>query len=49
MLSKFGYQQIRQTGSHIRLSSMLRGNEHRVSIPDHATLKPGTLNSILMS
>ncbi len=47
LLRRFGYQETRQTGSHLRLVSTLRGEEHHVTIPMHDSLKVGTLNSIL--
>ena len=43
---RYGYQITRQTGSHIRLTSNLKG-EHHITIPRHKALKVGTLNSIL--
>lgn len=46
-LSKFGYVTTRQTGSHIRLTSHLKGAEHHVTIPAHDALKIGTLSQIL--
>lgn len=46
LLRKYGYEISRQTGSHMRLTTRLKG-EHRVTIPKHKSLKPGTLNSIL--
>jgi predicted RNA binding protein YcfA (HicA-like mRNA interferase family) len=36
----------RQTGSHVRLTTAERG-EHRVTIPRHASLRLGTLASVL--
>lgn len=45
-LSRFGYEITRQTGSHMRLSTLL-GGEHHLSIPAHKPLKIGTLNAIL--
>ena len=45
-LSKFGYEIIRQTGSHIRLTTQQQG-EHHITIPSHSPLKVGTLNAIL--
>jgi len=45
-LSKFGYKIIRQTGSHIRLTTQQQG-EHHTTIPSHSPLKVGTLNAIL--
>jgi predicted RNA binding protein YcfA (HicA-like mRNA interferase family) len=46
LLKKYGYQITRQTGSHIRLTTSVKG-EHRITIPNHKPLKIGTLNSIL--
>lgn len=45
-LSNFGYEIIRQTGSHIRLTTQQQG-EHHITIPNHSPLKVGTLNAIL--
>ena len=47
LLKKYGYQASRQTGSHIRLTSIIKGTEHHITIPRHKLLKIGTLNSIL--
>jgi predicted RNA binding protein YcfA (HicA-like mRNA interferase family) len=46
-LRRYGYEVVRQTGSHIRLKSNLRGFDHQVTVPDHKTLKLGTLNAIV--
>jgi len=46
-LSKFGYAITRQTGSHMRLTSRLKGAEHHVTIPAHDPLRVGTLSQIL--
>jgi predicted RNA binding protein YcfA (HicA-like mRNA interferase family) len=46
LLKKYGYEITRQTGSHMRLTTRLKG-EHHITIPKHKPLKPGTLNSIL--
>ena len=46
LLKKYGYQITRQTGSHIRLTTNLKG-EHHITIPRHKSLKVGTLSSIL--
>ena len=45
-LRKLGYVETRQTGSHIRLTTEVRGVHHE-TIPSHSPLKIGTLNSIL--
>ncbi len=38
----FGYESVRQDGSHIRLTTTLDGTHH-VTIPNHRPLKTGTL------
>jgi predicted RNA binding protein YcfA (HicA-like mRNA interferase family) len=45
-LGRLGYTITRQTGSHVRLTTQ-RGGEHHVTIPDHPSLRAGTLASIL--
>lgn len=45
-LSKLGYQITRQTGSHIRLTTLNKG-QHHITIPNHNPIKIGTLSSIL--
>jgi predicted RNA binding protein YcfA (HicA-like mRNA interferase family) len=42
-LERAGFTVLRQSGSHIRLGK----NEVRVTVPDHKTIAPGTLKSIL--
>jgi len=46
-LRRFGYEISRQTGSHIRVTSTLKGREHHVTIPNHKHLRLGTLAQIL--
>lgn len=46
ILKNYGYQVTRQSGSHIRLTTYLKG-EHHITIPNHDSLKIGTLNAIL--
>lgn len=46
LLRQYGYEVTRQTGSHLRLTT-LRGGEHHVTIPRHQALRVGTLNAIL--
>lgn len=41
-LRVLGYQFVRQDGSHVRLTTELNG-KHHVTIPNHKTLKTGTL------
>lgn len=45
-LAGLGYTITRQTGSHLRLTT-LQGGEHHVTIPRHDPLKVGTLAGIL--
>ena len=47
LLRRYGYEHVRQTGSHIRLTSNVRGTEHHITIPAHKELKLGTLANIL--
>lgn len=47
-LRKRGYVIIRQTGSHLRLTTS-QGGEHHVTIPTHDPLRVGTLAAILSS
>ena len=46
-LERLGYQTIRQTGSHLRLASTVKGKEHHVTVPIHSPIKVGTLDRIL--
>jgi len=45
-LQKYGYEPTRQTGSHIRLTTLQNG-QHHITIPNHDPLRIGTLNAIL--
>lgn len=47
LLERFGYEVTRQTGSHLRLTSRLKGGVHHVTVPRHRELRIGTLASIL--
>jgi predicted RNA binding protein YcfA (HicA-like mRNA interferase family) len=42
-LERAGFVVLRQSGSHVRLGK----NEVRVTVPNHKTIAPGTLISIL--
>ena len=46
-LSRIGYKQTRQTGSHMRLTRETPDGQHHVTIPRHHALRVGTLNAIL--
>lgn len=45
-LKIFGYSITRQNGSHMRLTTLERG-EHHITIPQHNSLRVGTLATIL--
>jgi predicted RNA binding protein YcfA (HicA-like mRNA interferase family) len=45
-LADLGYRITRQSGSHLRLTTLERG-EHHVTIPRHAALRVGTLSGLL--
>jgi predicted RNA binding protein YcfA (HicA-like mRNA interferase family) len=45
-LHKLGYTITRQTGSHLRLATNEHG-QHHLTIPQHGTLRVGTLSAIL--
>lgn len=47
LLEKYGYRIDHQTGSHMRLISVLNNIEHHITIPAHKPLKVGTLSGIL--
>lgn len=46
LLKPFGYETVRQSGSHIRIKTTQNG-DHSETIPNHSPLKIGTLNNIL--
>ena len=45
-LEVYGYTITRQTGSHLRLTTV-QGGEHHLTIPDHPALRVGTLSAII--
>ncbi|MDF0651691.1 MAG: type II toxin-antitoxin system HicA family toxin [Nitrospira sp.] len=45
-LRQLGYSITRQTGSHLRVTTLQHG-EHQVTIPQHTLLRIGTLSAIL--
>jgi predicted RNA binding protein YcfA (HicA-like mRNA interferase family) len=47
LLRRHGYEVTRQTGSHLRLTSTVRGSEHKITVPLHKELRVGTLSSIV--
>ena len=42
----YGYRRVNQEGSHVILETNTP-RQHRISIPDHPSLRIGTLNAIL--
>ena len=46
-LGRLGYEVTRQSGSHLRMTSVAKGREHHVTVPMHRTLRVGTLSDIL--
>jgi predicted RNA binding protein YcfA (HicA-like mRNA interferase family) len=46
LLKKYGFEQTRQSGSHIRLTTYKEG-EYHITVPNHSPLKIGTLSSII--
>lgn len=45
-LKKYGYEVQRQKGRHIRLITLLEG-EHHITVPNHSSIKIGTLSGII--
>jgi predicted RNA binding protein YcfA (HicA-like mRNA interferase family) len=45
-LGALDYAVIRRSGGHMRLATTRRG-DHHITIPDHSSLRAGTLNAIL--
>lgn len=45
-LARLGYAVTRQTGSHLRLTT-LAGSEHHITVPNHDPLRVGTLAAVL--
>lgn len=46
-LRRLGYEQTRQSGSHVRLTRLSDTGDHHVTVPLHSPLRVGTLNAIL--
>lgn len=46
LLKRYGYEAVRQKGSHIRMTTQTP-KEHHLTIPNHNPLKIGTLSNIL--
>ena len=46
-LRKLGYEQTRQSGSHVRLTRRSEEGDHHITVPLHSPLRVGMLNAIL--
>lgn len=47
ILSKFGFETVRQRGSHVRLEKKTHQEVIKITIPLHDILKKGTLSRII--
>jgi len=47
LLTKLGYELVRQKGSHVRLRKKTEIGEHNITVPKHKEIAKGTLNDIL--
>ncbi len=47
ILSRFGFDNVRQRGSHIIMQKKTDNSTVTVPVPDHKELKEGTLRSII--
>jgi len=47
LLTKLGYEIVRQKGSHVRLRKKTEIGEHNITVPKHREIAKGTLNDIL--
>lgn len=47
ILSKHGFAEIRQRGSHVIMQRLIEGNTITVPVPNHKEIKIGTLQSII--
>jgi len=47
-LERLGYSVTRQTGSHMRLT-LAEAPEHHITVPNHSSLRVGTLAAILQA
>jgi len=47
LLTRLGYDIIRQKGSHVRLRKVMDMGVHNITVPHHPEIAKGTLNDIL--
>jgi predicted RNA binding protein YcfA (HicA-like mRNA interferase family) len=48
LLKRYGYEIVRQRGSHIHLQKNDVTGQHSLTVPNHHTLAKGTLDDILV-
>ena len=48
-LVRYGYEEVSQRGSHLKLRKDTSQGEHVITVPLHAEIARGTLNDILKS
>ena len=47
ILSRHGFEEIRQRGSHIIMQKMIKNSTITIPVPNHKEIKTGTLMSIV--
>ena len=47
ILSQYGFEQIRQRGSHIIMQKKIGDSTITIHVPDHKEIRMGTLSSII--
>ena len=47
ILSKYGFEKVRQRGSHIVMQRKVKNSTITVPVPNHKEIKQGTLRSII--
>ncbi len=47
ILRQFGFTEVSQRGSHIKLKRFVEGRVETLTVPAHTTLDPGTLRAII--
>ncbi len=47
LLTRMGYEIVRQKGSHVRLRKETGAGVHKITVPLHSELAKGTLNDLL--
>lgn len=47
VLTKLGYETVRQRGSHVRLTKPTANGDHNITVPVHKEMAKGTLHDII--